>query len=303
VARPDWWITVAGRRDRGRGPSSGSCGSLWALVAGVLGSGAGLGCTDFADGADELLPSDSTVVAPLGDEWGCLAEERPPSPTVPVDRNRPLSYRGAWLDLGTREAPPNLRARACGIADPACSAPLTAFIAADSSGVIELPLFHGFAGYLEITSDVTVPTVAFFASTLTANTSTVFDEPLPRTLIQPAALVGLAEVNGIQVEPTAGYVVMFALNCSGRLTENVEFALDNQDVAVRYYFANNFPSITLEATTTDGMGGFVNVPGGAATVSATRVNTGELVRTATFFVRPGWGSSIVLGPYASSSGG
>jgi len=48
---------------------------------------------------------------------------------------------------------------------------------------------------------------------------------------------------------------------------------------------------------------FVNVPGGAATVSGTHVGSGELVRTATLFARPGWGSSLVLGPYASPAGG
>jgi hypothetical protein len=260
--------------------------------------GAALGCTEFADGADEL-PVTGVLPNLAGEDWGCLAEERPPNPTVPVDTNRPLTYRGTWLDIGTRSPPPNLRARACGIADPACSAPLTPVVAADATGVVELPLFHGFAGYLEVTSDVTVPTIAFFASTLTANTSTVYAEVLPRTLVQPAALVSLAEVNGIQIEPTAGYVVIYSVNCAGRLSANVEFSLDNQGSAVRYYFANSFPSITLEATTPDGMGGFVNVPGGGATVSATQGSTGELVRTATLFVRPGWGSSIVLGPYAS----
>jgi hypothetical protein len=96
--------------------------------------------------------------------------------------------------------------------------------------------------------------------------------------------------------------VMFSLNCAGRLSENVEFSLNNQAAAVRYYFANNFPSITLASTTPDGIGGFVNVPGGVATVAATRFTTRELVRTATLFVRPGWGSSIVLGPYASPGG-
>jgi hypothetical protein len=263
--------------------------------------GAVLGCTEFAAGTDELPPSQTGIGAVTGDVWGCLAANSS-SPPVLSDRNRPLVYRGAWIDIGTRAAPPNLRARACGITDPLCSEPLTPFVAADASGVVQLPLFHGFAGYLELLSDVTVPTVAFFPSTLTANTSTVFQEPVPRTLVQPGALVGLADVNGIEIEPTAGYVVMFSLDCSGRLTENVEFSLNNQDVAVRYYFANNFPSITLETTTPDGIGGFVNVPGGVATVSATLASTGELVRTATLFVRSGWGSSIVLGPYANPGG-
>jgi hypothetical protein len=286
-------IAVMGLR---RGP--------WAHVARVLVLGAAPGCTEFADGADELAAPETAVAASLGeDEWACLAEESPPSPTVPVDRNRPLTYRASYLDLGTREAPPNLRVRACGIADPVCSAPLTSFVTADSNGIIELPLFHGFAGYVEVTSDVTVPLLAFFASTLTANTSTIFEEPVPRTLVQPSALVGLADVNGIDIDPTAGYIGIFSLNCSGRLTENVEFSMANQGQAVRFYFANNFPTIALEATTTDGVGGFVNVPGGAATVSANRVGTGELVRTATLFVRPGWGSTILLGPYASPGGG
>ena len=106
-------------------------------------------------------------------------------------------------------------------------------------------------------------------------------------------------VNGVEIDPTGGYVTAFSLNCSGRLSESVALSMDNQGAAVRYYFANNFPSTTLESTTTDGMGGFVNVPGGAITISATHADTGELVRTATLFVRGGWGSHIALGPYGS----
>ena len=260
--------------------------------------GVALGCTEFADGADELPVTGIMPNLAGGGDWGCLAEDRPPSPPVPIDTNRPLTYRGTWIDIGTRAPPSNLRARACGIADPACSEPLTPFASADSTGLIELELFHGFAGYLEVTSDVTVPTIAFFSSTLTADTSTVYEESLSRTLIQPGALVSLANVYGIEIEPTAGYITIFSLNCAGRVTENVEFSLSNQGSAVRYYFDNNFPSITLETTTPDGLGGFVNVPGGGASVSATQGTTGELVRTATLFVRAGWGSSIVLGPYA-----
>jgi len=272
---------------------------FWPGRARVMALGAALSCTEFADGADEL-PVMTNLPNLAGEDWRCLSQERPSSPPVPVDTNRPVTYRGTWIDIGTRAPPPNLRARACGIADPSCSAPLTPFALADSTGLVELPLFHGFAGYLEVTSDVTVPTVAFLGATLTADVSAVYEEAVPRTLIQPAALVGLADVYGIVIEPTAGYISVFALNCSGSLTGNVELSLSNQGSAVRYYFDNNFPSITLETTTPDGHGGFVNVPGGGATVSATLGSTGELVRTATLFVRPSWGSHIVLGPYAGS---
>lgn len=269
------------------------------LLAFALLLGATPGCTEFEAGNDELPAPESSVAAIGGDEWACLGEA-PATPVVQVDMNRPLAYRGTWLDIVTRAAPPNLRARACGISDPECNAPLTPFIAADTSGVLQLPLFHGFAGYLEVLSDTTVPTVAFFPATLTANTSTVFQEPVPRTLVQPGGLISLAQVNGIEIVPTAGYVVMFSLNCFESLTANVEFSLNDQAAATRYYFANQFPSITLETTTPDGIGGFVNVPSGVATVSATRFSTRELIRAATVFVRPGWGSSIVLGPYASA---
>ncbi|MEY2934592.1 MAG: hypothetical protein RL033_5341 [Pseudomonadota bacterium] len=257
-----------------------------------------LGCTEFADGTDELAAAETALGAAPVDDWACLAESSS-SPPVPVDRNRPLTYRGTWLDIGTRAPPPNLRARACGIADPTCSEPLTPFVAADASGVVQLTLYHGFVGYLEVTSDVTVPTMAFFPVTLTADTSSVFQELVPRTLVQPTDFVNLALLNGITLEPTAGYLAIFALNCAGKLTENVEFSLNNQGSAVRFYFSNNFPSITLQSTTPDGQGGFVNVPGGVVTVAATRVATRELVRTASIFTRSGWGSHIVLGPYGS----
>lgn len=237
----------------------------------------------------------------MGDKWSCLTQ-RPASPAVLADRNRPLAYRGAWLDIGTRAAPPNLRARACSIADPGCSQPLTPYVAADANGVLQLQLFHGFAGYLEVLSDVTVPTLAFFASTFTADTSTVFDEGVNRMLVQPGAFVTLADLNGVEIQPAAGYVGVFSLDCFGNLVEDVELSLDYAG-AIRFYFSNNFPSISLQTTTTEGYGGFVNVPGGQATVSATHAPTGELVRTASLFVRPGWGSTIVLSPYASPSGG
>ncbi|MEY4551076.1 MAG: hypothetical protein RL685_7271 [Pseudomonadota bacterium] len=267
-------------------------------LVGVLTLAGALGCTEFAAGTDELASEQNAATGVPGDEWGCLA--RPSSsPPVPVDRTRPLTYRGTWIDIGTRAPPPNLRARACGIADPTCSDPITPFVAADASGVVQLTLYHGFVGYLEVTSDITLPNLAFFPATLTADTSSVFQELVPRTLVQPADYVNLGLLNGIVQDPTTGYVAIFALNCAGKASENVAYALNNQGSAVRFYFSNNFPSITLQSTTPDGLGGFANVPGGLATVSATRVATGELVRTASLFVRSGWGSHIVLGPYQS----
>lgn len=270
----------------------------WAPGARLLVLGAALGCTEFADGSDELDAPLTAVMSATPDEWACLSDERPPTPAVALDRNRPLTYRGIWLDLGTGAPPPNLRARACGITDPACGAPLTAFIAADANGLLELPLFHGFSGFLEITSDVTVPVLAFFTAAFTANEGSVATEFIPRTLIQPTAVVDLARLNGIEVDPATGYVAIYSLDCAGTLAENVAFSLDNQRAATRFYFANQFPSITLEATTPDGLGGFVNVSSGAATVSATLIGTGELVRTASLFLRAGWGATVVLGPYA-----
>ena len=127
---------------------------------------AALACTEFEPGTDELTaggegPTDTSsgaLTPAVGRDWTCLGELRA-DPMIARDNTNPARLVQSVQVLTLREGrvPPETVVRACAQRDLACDSPLTAQLPVDAQGWVDMPLFDGFDGYLEVTSPSTVP--------------------------------------------------------------------------------------------------------------------------------------------------
>lgn len=201
---------------------------------------------------------------PLGKDWSCLQVQRPPSPlvTIPAGASR-LVQSLQVLSLANGEVPPNVRVRACPARDVDCANPLTDNISVDLRGWVDLPLYEGFDGFLEITGETVVSTLLFYSDPLRPNGQV---DKTPLGLVEKDLLPGLSGATGTQQDPALGLVYLRAFDCQGVAAPGVTFSIDRP--GWRWYFVGALPSASAEETADTGLGGFINVAPGVAVVDA-----------------------------------
>jgi len=270
---------------------------LWGLfwVCGTV-----LGCTSFEPGTDELSaePNDTQAQLEPGLDWSCLAEEASEAPGNVVPSSTPGSGRLVaslrLLSLLTGTAVPGTVVRACAQPDVDCASPLSDDLPVNESGWVDLPLYPGFDGYLEVRSETALPTIVFFARPLTLETSV---DSVPFGLVEKDVLPSLSAATGTPQDPDLGVIWLRAFDCQGVSASGVSFSIDR--ASNPYYFVGDLPSTTVEATAGSGLGGFVNVPPGVAVVGAEVRDRGLALGAArSLLVRSGWMSGVRFVPAA-----
>jgi hypothetical protein len=259
----------------------------------------GMACTTFEPGTDEL--SDPMTIIEQqepgrGRDWSCLREEEAPALLV----NSPVGARPLVLSLQLTllvggGVPSGVRVRACATRDVECAVPLTSDVAIDARGWVDLPLYEGFDGFLEIRGDALVPTMLFYGDPLRVGTEV---DTTPLGIVEQSLLPGLSQATGTLQDMALGLVYLRAFDCQRTAAPGVTFAIDREDVT-RWYFVGSLPSSTAEATGDTGLGGFINVRPGIAVVRAELPGSPvPIASPQSVLVRPGWMTGLRIVPPA-----
>ncbi len=272
-------------------------GSTVARVAAVL-PWLALACTDFEPGSDELSPDMVTLEQQpeVGRDWSCLRQEEGPSNLVasPVGTKR-LVQSLRVLSLASGAVVPGISVRACAQRDVSCTAPLTENIPLGADGWVDLPLYEGFDGFLEITGESVLPAALFYADPLSPGGEV---DNTPLGLLELAIVADLSGATGTRQDLQLGLVVLRTFDCQGDAAPGISFTIDKP--GARWYFVGGLPSSTADETAAgSGLGGFINVAPGIAVVNAELPGSPlPIAAPKTVLVRAGWMTALRFIPKA-----
>lgn len=254
-------------------------------------------CTSFEPGTDEVAPPEQTIQRnlELGPNWACLPDEAPlPVPYITAPGSARRIVRSVQLlDLVTSSPIPGLSVRACAQRDLECAEPVTEPLPVGDDGWLDVPLYDGFVGYLEITGESVI------------STALVYPDPVsgPDPYTQPFALVGrdllplLTGAIGTPQSADQGLVALRALDCEQQDARGVRYSIDRPGVP--WYFVGGLPSGSATETADSSLGGFLNIAPGIAVVSASLLpSLREIVAPTSVLVRAGWMTVVRFVPAA-----
>lgn len=226
----------------------------------------------------------------LPDNWRCLQQAQGATgPGLRAGEGAPrVVYTLQFVDLSTGANYPDVRVRACGIADITCLTPVADYVQVDARGYVDLPLFEGFLGFLEISSPQILPSLMFLTEPLEPRLGPEF----PYGLISIDSVPPLLELLRVAQEPNTGIFASRVFDCDGNLASDVSFA----GPGFSYYFVGGLPSAAATGTDPDGLGGFVNVPAGLAMIDALAPGGRSIAGPQSIVIRPGWLSSFYASP-------
>jgi hypothetical protein len=259
-----------------------------------------LACSSFDGGSDVgVAPGEldeSTASSPLtpaaeGQDWSCLsaAGDVVGNPLGPVQAER-IVYSVQLVDLATQQPRPGVQARACGLTDVECANPVAGPVITDEQGWLDIPLFAGFTGYLEIQGSGLLPGLLHFGSPLTLS-------QLPRVpyfVLSFDSLAALGRVLGVEVSPEQGLISAQVFDCQGQVAPGA--VLSQTSSGVGWYFQGGLPSITARATGPEGIGGFANVPAGVTQLDVSTTEGVTIAATQSLVIRPRWSSALFVFP-------
>jgi hypothetical protein len=281
------WVGVVSRPLCARKPG---CSSLVLSLLGVPTSG----CSSYEPASDILMvvEANEPALAPPGEDWSCLSESV--EAAIPIFAgNERVVYSVQILDLATGRVHPDVRVRACGASDVTCDSPLAADLSVDAQGYVDIPLFRGFIGFIEITGSEIQPSAVFVNDALQPRIAPEF----PFSVISLDSLAGLMQLLGLRQAPMTGLLSFRALDCQGVPAPGVTLSLEG--VGQRWYFVDGLPSLSASSTGSQGIGGYINVPVGVALVEARTRDGSSVAGTQSLAVREGWMGSMFVRPRAA----
>jgi hypothetical protein len=258
-------------------------------------------CTAFEPGDDELpltdmqelspseLAAAAAPVAPSG-AWACLADDGVIQAPF-TDESRRFVYT-LRIETLFGDVPANTVVRACSTADLDCTQPVTEDLPVDARGVVDVPLFWGFDGYLEIRADGIIPSVSYLREPIYADSV----QSIPVQVAPLDALAAYAAANGTTLREDRALLAVEVFDCNWALAAGVE--VTNDAGGVVFSFTNGLPTIGMSVTDGRGLAGALNVPPGVLRAAGDIVSTGQRVAARTINARAGWTSAVALVPAA-----
>ncbi len=233
----------------------------------------------------------------IGGEWTCVDRTVWPSPTLGG-----ITLETQVVDSMGQKPVSGVEVSICRFGDPNCLSPLnSAHVYSDANGLVTVRIPPGSTAdqavdadsYAQLTSPTTFPALYFFGYPVSE----------PRAPIgEPYAFVILTSNPQPGWDPSLGLLNALAIDCAGGAGYGVQFAIDLPDASgvIPYYFDdNNKVDTTLKATTPGGApygGGFVNVPPGTVTITATPIALGKPSSHAQVLIRAGTLTQVFLFP-------
>jgi hypothetical protein len=192
--------------------------------------------------------------------WSCLGGVN----WAPADESRMFTVIIRVRDLITEQPMAGVSGRLCRKLDLTCNDPLGTEVVADQNGNLVAQVEMGFDGYFEIWAKDKLPGLYFFYPPVAANRDVPF---VP--MFSPAVLAQFAQLNGKQLVPDRGHVMLGAYDCQQRPAEGLRLiTLDGDGETSPFYVADKFPKVTATETDRSGRGGFINLRPGTVTVAA-----------------------------------
>ena len=224
--------------------------------------------------------------------WGCVGNVEWDMAT-----SDPLVLNARFRRLSDESPVEGAPAKLCGPLDAECTDPLDTGTT-DSNGELSLTGYYGFRGYTLVEPPPSYPNMApaiLWASPPRFDEVAVEDiQPAHLTAVEVVSGIGL--LLGVSVNPDAGHIFGLTGDWNQQPISNV--TLRSEVVATdteQYYFDGSLPSKTATETDASGLGGFINVPAGLVTITATSLDVGRL-GSATVLVKPGHITYLGIGP-------
>jgi hypothetical protein len=226
--------------------------------------------------------------------WACVGSVAWPSPQNEVSVTVTLNDA---LDGHPLEG---LSIASCTYADPDCEAPVAT---SDANGSARLTMRAPAESFLRVWG-VDGPPDAGGGSRL-GYRALAFDTPPPAAdgailreeILSLDAARQLAGVLGPIDLDGAGGVLVTATDCARRWASGVVLDITPRPPeSIPFYVQGSLPNRSLEETTTRGVGGFGNVPGGVFVVSASSAAAGGVFASRRLVVRPGYITFTSLKP-------
>lgn len=219
-----------------------------------------------------------------------------------VEPNDAIVDHKIFLNFVDERAVAGLTVELCGRADVECASPL-ATVQTDATGVADIPITKGFAGYLQMKTPPALlpglmPVIAPYVlppgldPTILAppcagcvpagpTTSTMF-------VVTKSSAAALAAAVSTTLDPSRGLVFAVMGDCDNRIAAGVQFELEQADEkSARYYFEDGLPSAAPTETNDKGGAGFINVPPGIVTAKSRIAKTGQVIGSRSVLVRAG----------------
>jgi hypothetical protein len=229
------------------------------------------------------------LLTPSNNDWTCVGDgaSAPRTPPTNAATAAPATYVLPVIDFVTQMTPPGVTARACARVDVDCVNPIVDSVTTSAGGVLALPLFEGFDGFIEVKADNFVSALFFLDGPLQGDT-----QAFPAFLVPLSSAAALAQSVGAPLDQRFGLIGFWALDCEGLPAQGV--VMSNDAGGLIYNFVDGLPA--FQQATVDGIGGFINVPPGRVLLRATLSGVGETIDVQSLLVRPGWISVSNLQP-------
>lgn len=225
-------------------------------------------------------------------DWSCLRPTLDPL-TEPGSLGEPVLYSLRLVNLATQEGLANVQVVACGLADIACDDPIASvgMRFTDDNGLVGIPLWENFNGYLQITSPEVVPYIFHFPET------GVRDMPdFPLLMIALANYERFLEVFDLPPTSALGAVAVRTFDCASEPAAGVELELEGEgEAGQRWYFEGSLPNTSRQQTDVSGLGGYIGSATGLRTLLASLPDGTPVVRKR-IIVRSGFMTAGYLAP-------
>ncbi|HKU39153.1 MAG TPA: hypothetical protein VJR89_13425 [Polyangiales bacterium] len=226
---------------------------------------------------------------PLPQRWQCIREEK--KEFIP-DANKKVMLRMDVVDVAMPTVvPKDLTASACTQGDVECLRPVADHVAPGNDGFLEIPLPHGFEGFVKIEAPGFIPGLSYDNRPYLDSVTT--SGP---ALIQPAVLEVISSNSGLGGDPNLALAFLEVRDCNDAAGDGVSFEPLGDNMP--FYFQGQLPSRDLTATMVTpqlgagreprAIGGFSSLKQGYTSFKAVLPETGELVTQVTVQTKPGY---------------
>lgn len=253
-------------------------------------------------------PTDgSTPVDASNDPFRCQND-----PPQNVDTSKQVEVSLRYIDFTSGTAPNNVGARLCATTDPTCQNPRSTlegegpfdagadggrgYVATKADGVVSSKVELGFEGFFELKSTAYTPTFRYTSPPL-RNPKNTFDQVILRQAEVDFFSDTLIGRSGSYDSVNKGLVFLLATDCNYGSVANISFTTTASDPQmVQFYIVNTTPSTTEKKTDPLGRAGYINIPPGLHTFTATFADTGKKMGSVRALIRAGAATTVSVLP-------
>ena len=200
-----------------------------------------------------------------------------------------MTFTGVFLDAISGQPLPSLGVRACSAADPPCAQPLATTVAGpDGTSTLtfdSLAKSKFFEGYLEISG---MALGAHYDVLFYVFPPPTTDTDISRILVSIESTKLLASAVNVAVDDSRGHAFFGFKDCRFNTAADVSIAASTADAETQRFFVVNGSPSTTAASSPAGLGGFLDVPPGLTTFTASSTPLCLKYSSPALFVRAGW---------------